>query len=353
MEINREQILILEIDSEADVGVCRRKSVNLAGLLGFGDVKIGEIAILVSELVTNVLKHGGGKGRIVICYLKSEDKRKAIEIFCYDSGNGIENFDNAITDGFSGKETLGLGLGTIRRFSDILEIGNMISEPLKENNSIVHTAYSHCIRIVKWVPETHWMGNNKSLIMGASSRCIPGETLNGDAYLVHHLSATKTLAAVIDGLGHGKEAHLASSIIKEQVFLKSDLPLVDLIKYVHTAAKGTRGAVIGLVLINTELSKLSFIGIGNIEGFVVNPSSKKSLISFGGILGHNIRTPQVFDFQFKKGDTICLYSDGINSRWNPNDINWNELPQKNTDYLINNNSRLNDDATVLIINYSG
>ena len=352
MEISREQILILEIDNEADVGVCRRKSVSLASKLGFDDVKTGEVAILVSELVTNVLKHGGGKGRIIICYLKTEDDRKAIEIFCCDSGKGILNPGQALNDGFSVKNTLGIGLGTIRRFSDIFEIGQQITDSSTIIDSNTLSENKHCIRIVKWLPETRWLGSNRSIITGAASRCVPGETLNGDAYVVHHLSPTKTIAAVIDGLGHGKEAHLASNIIKEQLLLKSELPLSDLVKYIHQASRGTRGAVIGIVFINTDISKVYFVGIGNIEGFIVTATGKKNLISFGGILGHRIRTPQVFEFPYQKGDTICLFSDGINSRWNINDINWKELPQNNADFLINNYSRLNDDATVLIINHA-
>jgi anti-sigma regulatory factor (Ser/Thr protein kinase) len=352
MEMTREQILILEIDSEADAGVCRRKSVSLAGLLGFDDVKTGEVAILVSELVTNVLKHGGGKGRIMICQLQSDDNRKAIEIWCCDNGDGIPDFENALLDGYTGKQSLGIGLGTIRRFSDIFEMNPVKSESFKGVDLNALNNYRHCLRIVKWVPENRWKGTNRSLVSGAVSVCKPGETLNGDSYLICHLSPVKTMAAIIDGLGHGKEAHLASNIIKEQILLKIDLPLDELIKYIHQAARGTRGAVIGLVFINVETSKLYFVGIGNIEGFIISSSGKKSLISFGGILGHNIRTPHIFEFPFKSGDSVCLFSDGINTRWNTDELNWSEHPQKNADFLINNYSRTNDDATVLIISHT-
>lgn len=352
MEIKREQILILEIDSDADVGVCRRKSVSLAAQLGFDDVKSGEVAILVSELVTNVLKHGGGKGRIMICQLQSDDNRKAIEIWCCDAGNGIPDIEKAMSDGFTGKQSLGIGLGTIRRFSDIFEVNPPKTDSFKSIDFNSLNNYKHCLRIVKWVPENRWLGTNRSLVTGAVSRCKPGEIMNGDAYLIDHLSSVKTIAAIIDGLGHGKEANMASTIIKEQVLLKCDLPLDELVKYIHKAARGTRGAVIGLVLINIETSKLYFVGIGNIEGFIISPTSKKSLISFGGILGHSIRTPHIFEMPFQKGDTVCLFSDGINTRWNTDELNWNEHPQKNADFLINNYSRPNDDATVLIIKYT-
>jgi anti-sigma regulatory factor (Ser/Thr protein kinase) len=350
MEMKREQMLVLEIESAADVGICRRKSVNLAGQLGFDDVKTGEIAILVSELVTNVLKHGGGKGRIVVGQLTDENGRKAMEIWCCDSGSGIPDLEKAMDDGFTQKQSLGIGLGTIRRFSDIFEVNSKSKE--SADNLDLNVNYKHCLRIVKWVPDNQWKGINRNLTAGAFSRSKPGELLNGDSYVINHLSSEKTLVAVIDGLGHGKEAHLASSIIKEQILLKGDLPLEELVRYIHQAAKGTRGAVIGMSLIHTGLSKIYFVGVGNIEGFIHAESGKKSLISFGGILGHSIRTPRVFEFPFNQGDKICLYSDGLNSRWNVDEINWNEHPQQTAEYLINHYSRLNDDATVLIISHS-
>jgi anti-sigma regulatory factor (Ser/Thr protein kinase) len=352
MEITREHILVLEIDSEADIGVCRRKSVSIAGKLGFDNVKTGEVAILVSELVTNVLKHGGNKGRIIICQLLTPKDRKALEIWCCDNGNGIKDFGLAMHDGFSEKKSLGIGLGTIRRFSDIFEINPNMPDTKNSPDFNFLKTYNHCIRIVKWVPEKRWLGTNHNLVTGAVSRCKPGEKLNGDLYVVNHLSASVTIAAVIDGLGHGHEANMASTIIKEQILLKSDLPPDELIKYLHLSAKGTRGAVIGLVLINTETSKIYFVGIGNIEGFVLSPSGKKSLISSGGILGHNIRTPRVLEFTFKTGDLICMFSDGITTRWNTDEINWKQHPREIAEMLINTYSRSNDDATVLIISHT-
>jgi len=76
------------------------------------------------------------------------------------------------------------------------------------------------------------------------------------------------------------------------------------------------------------------------------------LLSYGGIVGHNIRSPRVFEYDFNPGDIMCMYSDGITSRWKIEDINWKEHPQKNAEFILNQHSRLNDDATVLIIRYN-
>jgi len=144
---------------------------------------------------------------------------------------------------------------------------------------------------------------------------------------------------------------LASERAKEQIILKSELPLDSLMKHTHNSLRGTRGAVIGLTRINTETNQLSFTGIGNIECFIITENGKKTPISFGGILGHNMRTPRIFEFDFQPGNTLCMYSDGITTRWRHEDIKWDESPQKNAEFILSNYSRQNDDATILIIRY--
>ncbi len=352
MEVIRNQILTLLIEHESDVGVCRRKSVSLAKKMGFDEVKTGEIAIMVTELVTNVLKHGGGKGKILVCEVKTDTQQKAIEVWCCDSGPGIPNVEKALKDGYSDKVSLGIGMGSIRRFSDTFEINPRDADLLNSNEINGLENYSNCIRTLKWVPLKKWIGTNNSLTLGASSRSKPGEKLNGDCYVINHISPAKTVAAVIDGLGHGKEAHLASQLAKEQIIMKAEQPVDMLLKHVNAAIRGTRGVVAGLVSIDTDAKKVSFCGIGNIEGFIYTSKEKKNLLSYGGIIGHNMRTPRVFDFDFNPGDFICLYSDGITSRWRLEDLDWHNHPQLNAEHSINNFSRNNDDATILIIRHN-
>lgn len=350
MEITRDHILFLPIENESDIGVCRRKSASLSIELGFDDIRSGEVAIMVTELVTNVLNHGGGRGRILICRLNYQNQ-KAIEIWCCDMGNGITNPNRAITDGFTNRNTLGIGMGSIRRFSDELEINPSMKPLLNETGFSGFKEYTHCIRTVKWVPATQWLGVNRHLTIGAASRSKTGETLNGDAYVVNHINHYKTVVAVIDGLGHGKEAHISSQKAREQIILKAELPVDTLMEHIHRSIRGTRGSVIGLAQINTNLNKLYFTGIGNIEGMIFSDRVKKNLLSFGGIVGHNMRTPRVLEFDFSQNDFFCLYTDGITSRWRSENLNREEHPQKNAEHLLNTYSRQNDDATILIIRY--
>lgn len=352
MEVKRSHILSFPIDNESDIGFCRRKSVALANEIGFNQVKTGEVAIVVTELMTNVLKHGGGKGKLLICQLESSIQQKAIEIWCCDNGPGIPDLNKSLKDGFSASTTLGLGLGSIRRFSDVLDINPIEKSDFEDVFLSDLNLFKNCIRSRKWLPVQQWMGTNHHIISGASSRPKPGENLNGDAFVINFTNESQCIAAVIDGLGHGKEANMASQLARQTIIQKSELPVDILMQSIHQSIRGTRGTTIGLVSIDTTLGKISFSGIGNIESFLISDREKKNLLSFGGIMGHNMRTPRVFEFPFKVGDFVCMYSDGITSRWKPEELDWTQHPQKITDLILNQFARSNDDATVLIIGHT-
>jgi len=352
MEISRENILSLQIEEESDIGVCRRKAVSLAKQIGLDEVKTGEVAILVTELATNVIKHGGGKGKISVCHIKDDRNQVAIEIWCCDTGMGIPNMEKAMKDGYTTANSLGIGMGSIRRFSDELDFNPVSETGQTEKCSTDCPHLNNCIRTRKWVPNKYWEGSNKKLAIGAVSRAKPGEKFNGDCYIINHFKPGVSIFSVIDGLGHGKEANWASQIGKETIIKNSSIPLADLMIRIHNSMKGTRGATVGLIQLDTENQKLRYTGIGNIESFLISQKNKKTLLSYGGIVGHNIRSPRVFEYDFKPGDSICMYSDGITSRWKLEDISLDEHPQKNAELIINQYSRLNDDATVLIIRYN-
>jgi len=349
MDLKRDEIISLQIENNSDIGVCRRKAVLFAKGLGFDEVKTGEVAILTTELVTNVIKYGGGNGHFVLFRMQDIQGHKGLEIWCCDYGKGISNMPQVFKDGYSSGNSLGVGLGSARRLSDEFEIN---PEPLPDVLNLVIPRYEMVktyIRACKWLPDTRWIGVNKKLIIGAASRPKPGENFNGDNYVICHLSENISLAAVIDGLGHGKEAHVASQSAKERILLNPDLPLNTLMEQIHRSLRGTRGATVGITRLDTELNKVDFIGIGNIEGQILSSIKKQNFTSLGGIVGHNMRTPRIFEYNFERGSNISMYSDGITSRWQNNGIEWQKQPQQIAEHILNNHARINDDATILII----
>ncbi len=75
-----------------------------------------ECKSIISEVVYNIFKYTPS-GTINIT---QKDKKLFIE--AKDNGGGIKNLNEAIKDGYSSSGTLGLGLGTIFRLVDDIDI---------------------------------------------------------------------------------------------------------------------------------------------------------------------------------------------------------------------------------------
>jgi len=75
-----------------------------------------------SELGRNVVVHGGGgTARLE---LLADGGRTGIRVMFQDQGPGIANVEQALKDGFTTGDGLGLGLGGSKRLVDDFEIGS-------------------------------------------------------------------------------------------------------------------------------------------------------------------------------------------------------------------------------------
>jgi serine/threonine-protein kinase RsbT len=79
-----------------------------------------------SELARNTLKYGGG-GEAQISTI-SDGMKEGIWLRFSDSGPGIPDLEQAMTDGFTSGGGLGLGLGGAKRLADEFEIHTKIGE---------------------------------------------------------------------------------------------------------------------------------------------------------------------------------------------------------------------------------
>lgn len=93
---------------------------QMARELGFGESEEFLIATAVSELATNVLRHGGGG--LVTLRVVREGGRTGLEVVALDSGPGIQDIGKAMEDHFSTGGTLGLGLPSVQRIMDIFHV---------------------------------------------------------------------------------------------------------------------------------------------------------------------------------------------------------------------------------------
>ena len=105
----------IAIAHDADVVRARKSARELAGTLGFSRTDLTLIATAVSEITRNIVRFASN-GQVHIELL--EQPRPGIRIVARDTGPGIPDVDQALVDGFSTYNGLGLGLPGARRLMD-------------------------------------------------------------------------------------------------------------------------------------------------------------------------------------------------------------------------------------------
>lgn len=100
----------------------RRLVLEWATRLEFSALEKTKLVTAASELGRNTLVHGKG-GSMTISEL-GKDSRVGLQLLFEDSGPGIDNIEQAMTDGYSSANSLGLGLGGARRLVNEFDIAS-------------------------------------------------------------------------------------------------------------------------------------------------------------------------------------------------------------------------------------
>lgn len=110
----------MEIQSESDIVRVRQAVRSWSQQLGFSLVEQTKIVTAASEMARNALDHGGG-GEVRLESLNN-GSRRGLKLVFEDQGPGIANIEQAMKDGYSTRNGLGLGLGGARRLTSEFEI---------------------------------------------------------------------------------------------------------------------------------------------------------------------------------------------------------------------------------------
>lgn len=171
-----------------------------------------------------------------------------------------------------------------------------------------------------------------------------GERANGDLPFHRQDAEGRNLIAVIDGLGHGPEAELASvAALQYMTKVTLDKPFDQLMFELHESMRGTRGAA-GLVCISSGNDFVA-CAVGNVE---LRPQrTEVPLIASAGILGVRVQKFRICKATIKSACRLVIFSDGIS---NPTSIGEFQAlsPQLACEGLLRRHRRTYDDATVLI-----
>jgi anti-sigma regulatory factor (Ser/Thr protein kinase) len=286
----------LPVPDGSAVGSARRAAVAMAEAIGSPEAVTARVALVATELATNLVRHAGG-GTLIVQRAVADP---GLEILALDRGPGISHLDEALRDGYSTAGTSGHGLGAVSRMADHCEV---FSAP--GLGTIV---------LARFVTAPETASRPGTVAVGGVSLPHPGESVCGDAWAARPVG-DRVVVLVVDGLGHGSAAALAAAEAVRLFAERAHLPAEQLMGETHDALRPTRGAAVGIATIRAASGRLGFVGVGNIGGMVQNGGETKSLVSHAGIVGHQCHKIQEFAYPWSPGSTLVLHSDGLQTRW--------------------------------------
>jgi anti-sigma regulatory factor (Ser/Thr protein kinase) len=325
--------LVFPIVHASDIAAARRAGQKLALELGFNETRAGQLALIVTEAGTNLLKHAG-EGTLYLNVAQSEGV-PGVDVLAVDNGPGIPDLDACLRDGMSTAGTAGTGLGALRRLSSEFDV---YSTP--GNGALFF------MRL--WRDEA---GPNLCRVeIGALAVPLAGEDACGDGWGVACNSLGATLLAA-DGLGHGPDAAAASHAAIRELELHPASEPGPLVEAAHAALRITRGAALAAARIDFENDVVRFAGVGNIGAYVIDGDNRRALVSHNGIVGHNMRKVQEFTVPCGPGAMCILHSDGIQTQWDLDKYPGllARSPALVAAMLMRDYIRRRDDAMVLVV----
>lgn len=292
--------MFLQVADRSRVAEVRRLAVKAALAQGLDDQRGGRVALVATELATNLVKHANG-GEIVIGAFDDDDG-KGLELLALDKGRGIADLNKALSDGHSTSGTAGTGLGAIRRNADAFAISSAVGRG---------TAVMARLRRDRKGP-----AHGGYLICGLSAP-YPGESVCGDGWAARPTAAAITVL-MADGSGHGPEANKAAQSSIAIFRDRTGQPVEEVAKAIDRALAATRGAAIALAEIDAGGGQINFVGVGNISAALIDRGVVRRMISNNGTAGHVAPRIRAYQYPFRGPPAVILHSDGLSARWDLN-----------------------------------
>jgi anti-sigma regulatory factor (Ser/Thr protein kinase) len=328
----------IPVTESSQVAEARRRAAELAETGGFSETDAGRVALVATEMATNLIKHGGGGDLLAGSY--ADPTGTGIELIALDQGAGMARSQHCIADGYSSVGTAGHGFGAIIRQSHFVDIGSWLG---------LGTAV--LARLEAGNPPAS--KPTLQAAYGAVSVALPGEDVCGDSWSVVPEAQGLCLLAA-DGLGHGPHA-AAAAVQAVRLFRgHSGHRIPTILEYIHGGMRSTRGAAIAIARLDEAAGKVEFGGVGNIAGAIVSDTGVKRMVSLAGTAGHNMRTAQSFDYPFN-GGLVLMHSDGLSTGWSLERYPGlaHAHPTLIASVLFRDYWRQRDDVTVLVARGAG
>lgn len=321
----------------SQIGEARRAAVRLAEQLAFDEVATGRVALVATELATNLVRHAR-QGRLLIAIVEAHGE-PMVEIVSLDAGPGMANVAINMVDGYSTGGTSGSGLGAVRRLATEFDIFSLPSV-----GTVVMA------RVAAKGSGGATPDGELQFVIGAIALPAPGELVCGDSWAAAQ-DGGRASVVIADGLGHGPFA-MAASMDAIDVFKADPLGMPSVVvARMHAPLRTTRGAAVLMATLDGDCKTICFSGAGNIEGRLISGLVDKSIASQHGTVG--VQIPRLRDTQHEwpAHAVFVLHSDGLTTRWNlgPALGILQHHPTVIAAWLIKDHCRGRDDVTVVVL----
>lgn len=189
------------------------------------------------------------------------------------------------------------------------------------------------------------------LKVGAFLRTCLGESISGDTVVLEHRD-NYLLLAIVDGMGHGREANAAATQA-ERILQKSwNLDVRKTIRNLHSSMTDSIGAAVGLAVVDIAASLVHYTGVGNTVFRVFGTHSSRFL-STDGVVGSRMREPILQTTPIDGSDVLIMYTDGVSDHFGieqyPQILCHSALAVAHK--IVERFGKAHDDATCLVMRY--
>jgi len=296
----------VRVEDQSQIAEARRTAAAVAGRLGFSATDGGRVAIVATELATNLLRHGGG-GQMLVGRTET-GAGPAVEVLALDRGPGMRDVQECCRDGYSTAGTPGNGLGAVARQSTVMDVW---SRPGGGTAVLSRIAAAPAL-----LPPLSPTPRPAPLMdVGVVQRPMPGEEACGDGWAVETVFSDVTVLMVADGLGHGPLAADAATMAIRLLHRHRAEPAGAIVRALHDGLQSTRGAAVAVARVDHGAGAVTYCGIGNIAGVLLAGGRVQKMVSHNGTAGLSARRIQEFTYPFAGTPLVILHSDGLGSSW--------------------------------------
>lgn len=325
-------LISVQVSEATQVAEARRLALALARSAGFSESDNARLAIVVTELAGNLLKHAR-TGELIVSHLDGHPPH-GIAVLALDRGPGFD-VSRSLQDGYSTAGTPGTGLGAARRLGSTFDA---YSQP----------GGGAAVLVRVWPdPAPPPPG---PLDIGGLAVPKHGEDVCGDAWTCR-LEPGCAWLILADGLGHGLAAADAARAAIDVFHAARGRKPAEILHHLHPALRHTRGAAVAVAELDLAQGSVRYAAVGNISATILGPDRDYNMVSHNGTVGHEMPRVQEFVYPWAADSTMVLHSDGVSHRWDvrhaPGLLRRDSLLIAGV--LYRDFRRERDDATVLVV----